>query len=123
MRSLNKLVMDGLSAATDQNSDPIPARWFDNVSLVGTLASATTPDCVLKFQGSNDAPENGNNYAPSVAVSNWADIPNGSVAFSANGSQTVRLSNISYRWLRAAWVYTSGTGGTISVRFTGSGPS
>lgn len=88
------------------------------ITGVGTFSDAASTG-TLKFQGSNDVPVDGVN-PPAFVPTNWADIPNGSVAFTAGGTLPIQALQLCYRWVRVTWTRTAGAG-TFTVRINTQG--
>lgn len=60
-----------------------------------TLAGAVTLEC------SNDA---------GPAISNWITVAGSSISITAGESAMINVSNAGYRWVRAVWTPSAGTG-------------
>jgi len=103
------------------NYNIIPAQVAANVTstalatvntfYVSAQIIATGPIVgALKLQASNDNPSNPN-QSP---ASNWSDIPSATVSVSAAGVFLIPKTDLCYRWIRAVYTHTSGTG-TVTV--------
>lgn len=121
MRSASYTSMDAVAATASANGSAMKTANMSLISFVATLDGATTPVVSVILQGSNDSP-------PSdlpADVTNWATIGaiTGSISasFTDNGSLASPAIPISHRWVRARMVYTSGTGGTMTVRLHAQG--
>jgi hypothetical protein len=121
MRTVSGTIISG-AADTSANGVAITADQMTQASAVATVAGGTSIVGTLKFQGSNDAPR-GSPVPTGWTPTNWSDIAGASVAISGNGSFTLGPTNFAFRFVRAVYTYTSGTGGTISCAYTGHGPS
>lgn len=64
------------------------------------------PNGILKLQISNDfAPTN-----PTQTITNWSDYTGSQVAVTGSGNWAWNIEPLGFRWLRLAYVPTSGTG-------------
>lgn len=116
------------------NGSPIMAGLLMRASAIITVSGAASLVGTLKLQGSNDNVANGQPpYSSPNDPTNWADIPNEllsvvavastaavAVSVSAAGSVLLPAQDIAYKWIRAVWTYTSGSG-TIVVNVHGIG--
>jgi hypothetical protein len=96
-------LFDDTSLGASFESSAILAHRFGgfNIQLVFTGSPVGT----FKLQCCNDV-----TYDPGVAATKtWDDIPDSEQAVSAAGSHTWIVSD-RYKWVRVAWVRTSGTG-------------
>lgn len=111
MRPNNYTALNGLSAATVQNSLAIDGSQLYACSVQGILAGGGSNVGTLKIQSSDDPP-----YLCTVGTSgnliptNWNDIASASVTFSGNGSMTIPKTDLCYQWIRIVYTQTSGTG-------------
>lgn len=92
----------------------IDARTLSRASAQCVVAGATSPVGTCKLQGSNDKLPLGGQQ-PAFTPTNWSDIPNATIAVNANGVFLVPSTDIGYTWIRAVWVPTSGSLGTVVV--------
>lgn len=72
----------------------------------------------FKIQASNDVAPIQYTSQPNAStfeVTNWTDIPNATASIASGASALITLSNVSYRWLRAVYVWSSGGTTTITV--------
>lgn len=79
--------------------------------------TGSTPVGEMKLQGSNQV------FNSATSVASWTDLSTsiyaGSVALSGNsGSYMYNISNAGFRWLRAIYTRTSGSG-TLDINFSG----
>lgn len=120
MRTVIETVVNAASAAQNNNGTVIDAQQLAYATAQATVSGGTSIVAAIKIQGSNDIPSAGlpdANFTPT----NWADIANSSTAISGNVSITTPVATLAFRWVRAAYVFTSGTGGTVTVNFVGTG--
>ena len=121
MKSLNKTVLDGVSAAVSCESTPLEICNLQNCSLQAVISGASSPNGTVKFQVSNDKPPS--DLVP-FTPTNWFDLTNASVSFAgSNGVKGTASLGLSHHWLKAVYTYASGTGGTLTVAFHGNGQS
>src|SRR5438874_4834599 len=101
----------GTNAAASFNGGAVPIDFMTRVSAQFTVAGATTPSATGKIQVSDDIPPSGlaNQFVPT----NWSDLPNATIAIAANGTFLTPPTDVCARWARLAYVYTSGTAGTV----------
>lgn len=116
MEFLTITPLDGVSAATSTNSNPIQVGKYDRFSILTTVAGATTPEVALKVQVSNDKVDEPGR------VANWVDLASASVSFTDNGTDDIVSTALVYRWMRLVYTRTSGTGGTVTARLHLAGP-
>ena len=76
-----------------------------------TVAGATTPSAAAKIQVSDDVPLDGTERG--FVPTNWSDLPLATIPIAANGTFLVPVTEVCARWARLAYVYTSGTAGTV----------
>lgn len=117
MQTLSRLLIES-AAASSATSTIINGTLLSAASLQAVVADGTNIAGTLYLDGSNDA-------VPFPAnVENWNTWSGASLSISGNGvSGTVPLS-VCYRWLRARWVPSGGSGGTLTVALMAqSGPS
>lgn len=123
MRSASYTSMDAVAATASANGSAMKTANMSLISFVATLDGATTPVVSVILQGSNDSPPS--DLPADVAAASWATIGaiTGSISasFTDNGSLASPAIPISHRWVRARMVYTSGTGGTMTVRLHAQG--
>lgn len=114
-----------ISAAASAFSRPVNLNgiWIYTVQIV--IAGATSPVGTLVLQGSNDSLSDPNSPAikgsgvdniPLASVMTWTDIANSSTGVATNNSWVWNAGDVGYEWVRAKWIYTSGSGGTVSGR-------
>jgi hypothetical protein len=113
MRNLNKVLMSAIANDGDKVSAAIDASQIYAISIVGSFTDGSAAG-TLKLQGSNDVPPD-QSAPPAFTPTNWADIPNGSVAVSSGATSTIDKTSLCYRWVRVAWTR-SGGAGTFTVR-------
>ncbi len=109
MRPLNFKSLSAADLSVDQSGSEISSAFVVEVSAQAVV-TGTTPVGVVKLQASND---------PLVAT-HWSDITGASVAVNAVGSFLIPKIDLSYEWVRAVWVATSGTGAvTVNLKTVG----
>ena len=71
----------------------------------------------FKIQASNDVfnPLVNNNTTGVFVPINWTNIPNASVSITGGATSIIPGLNMSYRWIRAVYTYSSGGSSTINV--------
>lgn len=113
----------GLASAVSMgatvNSSVADLRDIDNASVQFIWYSGSTPVGAVNIQGSNQV------VSSATSVASWTDLSTsiyaGSAAVSGNtGSVLFNLANTGYRWIRAVYTRTSGSG-TIDINFNGKG--
>lgn len=96
------------NAASNINGNTVDASqvWSASFHLVpngGTLAGT------FKLQVSNDILTSG--YLPQNFVpTNWVDLPNQSASVTGGAPAILTVDTMPYRWIRAVWTASSGTG-------------
>lgn len=108
MRYINVNLANATNINPSFNSSAVDASLLMRAS-VQAVVTGTSPVGAAQMQASNDA----------VNPTNWANIGS-SLAISATGVSFIAALELSYRWVRVAWTYTSGTG-TITFNFEGVG--
>jgi|GEM_PF-2192117 len=99
--------------ASSQNSDPINCDYIDTLAIQAVL-TGTSPTGTLKLQGSCDVGTRTlDNNPANNAVTNWTDVSGSSQAISATGNYMFNISDMSWKWLRVVWTFTSGTGAAV----------
>lgn len=99
---LNGELASGASIAADFNSTPLALDSFTGASITATIKNAAAIVGVIKLQASND------NIYPS-GITKWIDVGSSSSAITADGNVLWNISPAFYKWLRVAWISTSGT--------------
>lgn len=115
MRVSNDLVFTAQSIASSVNSNAV----FTGYMVTASVQAVTTSTAVgtLKLQYSNDP---GSPIERTVPT-NWSDVPSATVAVSSAGVYAIAKLDISYNWLRLAYVATSGTGNITTAYIHGFG--
>lgn len=100
-------IMASASAATSANSVPVQ---LDDLTILAIQVTFTGSNVVgtLKLQASN-YPGDGTGIGPSAAAE-WIDVEDSSQAVTASSSHMWNIDGAGFRWVRAVWTYTSGTG-------------
>jgi hypothetical protein len=104
-------------------SGTLTSGWIDvsevtSINVQLTIASGTAPTGTVKIQCSNDRAADQSAPGTLTAV----DIASATAAFTDNGSARIPLADAGYKWIRAIWTKTSGTG-TLTGNVNGKGPS
>jgi hypothetical protein len=93
------------------NSQPILLANYQGASLQAVWTG--TPTGTLKLQCCNDIPAVTDTTDPSTW--NWTDVANSSQSLTGSAGNFVwNVFDVYYRWLRVAYVFSSGTG-TLQV--------
>ena len=107
MRSFNEPVLNGADASVNQNSVIVDCQNLHlascHVIMSGTAAGT------VKLQASNDEPTTG------LPPANFVDISGATVSVSAAGQFLSPKLDICYKYLRAVYTFTSGTG-TVTAK-------
>lgn len=113
MQTLSQTVIRAASAASEQTSATIAGQLLSSLSLQVVVAGGSGIVGVLYVDGSNEE-----------TPVNWYNPVGASISVSGNVSTGTVALGVCYRWLRARWVPSGGTGGTITVNLMAqSGPS
>lgn len=118
-RYVNNKIASAISMGGTFQSSVVDIKNLNNVSVEAVWYQGSTPIGALNLQGSNQVVNS------TTSVASWTDLStsvyNGSVAVSGNtGSYLYNVTNVGFRWLRAVYTRTSGSG-TIDLNFTGKG--
>ena len=117
MRFLNCQVLSGADTSSVVGSQ-IDSNQLINASFQAVFADSTAVG-TIQLQASNDITADGY-QASTFTVTNWTNIPSGSVAVTAGGSVIITLTEFSYRWLRVLYNRTSGGSSTVKVNMCAS---
>lgn len=112
MRNGNFNVLSAVDTSS-QNGIQIDANQIIAASFQAVFGDSTA-DGVFKIQMSNDIC-NDRYQANQFTVTNWTDIPNASASIVSGGSAVITIPQVSYRWLRAVYVSSSGGSSTVNV--------
>lgn len=113
MQTLSRPLLDAVPAASAATSATISGTYLSALSLQAVVAGGSGIVGALYVDGSNEE----------MPV-NWYSPVGASISVSGNVSTGTVALGICYRWVRARWVPSVGTGGTISVAMMAqSGPS
>jgi hypothetical protein len=85
------------------------------------VAGATTPDAAVSIEVSN-TPLPSTSFRERTDEIVWASPTEYSSDVTDNGTTCTYPIDISYRFVRVVYTYTSGTGGTVTVDFHAQGP-
>ena len=109
----NPVMLASLAADTAQTSSIQNTKYLSAASIQVTVSGGTGITGSAWLEASNDPDR-----------STWDMIPNGSVSITGNTTEISPAIPIAYPWIRAAWLPSAGTGGTITVSaFFQGGPS
>ena len=107
MRSFNEAVLNAADASVNQNSVIVESQ---NLHLASChVISTGTAVGTVKLQASNDEPMTG------LPPANFVDISGASVSVTAAGQFLIPKLDICYKYVRAVYTATSGTG-TITAK-------
>jgi hypothetical protein len=112
MRILNESLLSAGDMSGNLNSSPLSLEFAFGYALQCVFTGA--PVGTLKLQGSNDAPPDANFQFASFSPTNWTDITGSSAAVAAAGNVLFNGTGTYYRYVRAVYTFTSGTG-SLSV--------
>lgn len=114
MQVLRLTPVDGESAAASFTSAVISASQLSAASFSVTVTGGSGITGDAYFEASNE------DSSPTV----WIEVPASVVAVSGNGDTLAVPFATTYKFLRACWAPSAGTGGTITIdAFLQSGPS
>lgn len=115
MQTLSRPIVLLQSADTVQSSAVISGQQLSAVSLQCVIVGGTGIAGTLYLDGSNEDGPQPTNLVPIDAAT---------LAVSGNGASATIPVAVCYRWIKARWVPSAGTGGTITVNLMAqSGPS
>jgi|SRR5579859_1256123 len=106
------LLAAGDMSTSEVDSTPLDLLGWKDADLQAVFTGAPVGN--LKLQTSDDQVPNG------ALVANWSDYTNSSTSVSAAGNFSWHLTSAGYRWVRAVYLKTSGTG-ALNVTFTRKG--
>lgn len=106
------LNIDEEDASAAATGTAVPAELVQRASIIAEIAGATGPTGTLALEASN-APAAAASDPAEPSSTSWATVDTASVT--DNGTAGVSVTGLAYRWLRATWTPTAGTGGTITV--------
>ena len=109
MRVQNKsLITSSVLLDTSWTSEPI---WLEHIICWSIqLVFTGTPSGTFIVQVSNDPVSYEEVKSGSKTVSNWSDYDGSSTSVSAAGNILFNVKYAGYKWARAKYVFTSGTG-------------
>lgn len=99
MRFLNEAALNAADASANVSSSAIDAAYLVSCSVQAVLAAGGDAVGTLKLQFSNEA-----------KPSTWSDVASASVSVSSAGTYTIGKTELCFRWVRLAYVSTSGAG-------------
>jgi hypothetical protein len=106
MRPSNPILMQALDASATVYSNAIPGDFILYGSAQAVFSSGTLGGA-FKLQCSNDSVSN---LPAGEAPQNWTDIPNTSQTVTSGATALIPSLQVTYKWIRAAWVPSTGTG-------------
>lgn len=114
MRHVNDTVLSAVDTGS-ANGILIDANQLITASFQASFGDATAAG-TFKIQASNDPTPAGNMALPGgFAPTNWTDIPSQTATIASGASALLTINYVSYRWLRAVFIYSSGGSSTITV--------
>jgi hypothetical protein len=116
MRNVDATLLNGTDAALAQNTPPMIVDQIIAYAFQGTIALGGTATGTFKLQASCDS----GRTPRGDGVVNWVDIAGATGTLSLASPIMINVQNPGYKWVRAVWTPTSGTG-AITVRMTGKG--
>lgn len=116
MRNLNIIAIN----ATNDGSTPMYSAAIDAGQMVYVSAQAVfavnTSAGPFKLQACNDL-STANNLPMDQVQTTWTDIPNTSQTVTAGAAVLIPNTQISYRWIRLAFLPSAGTGNVTAKLF------
>lgn len=110
-------------SAGDMSSSSLTSIGVDLQQMFGFSIQAVMTDApvgTLKLQVSNDIVQPSLGTDPAANVTNWIDYTGSSQSISAAGNFLWDVADANYRWVRAVYTKTSGTG-ALTFTFFGKG--
>lgn len=114
MRNVNKTIISAADITGSPASSSVDSNQLFSCSAQ-VVAAGSSPVGTVKLQFSNDLTIAGN-LPMDFTPTNWSDIPNASVSVTDVGVFAIAKTDLCYRWIRAKYTATSGTG-TVTVNF------
>ncbi len=113
----NRKLASAVSMAATVTSSVADLKFLDDASVQFIWYSGATPVGAINLQGSNEVVDS------FTSVASWTDLSTsiytGSVALSGNtGSYLYNIPTAGFRWLRAVYTRTSGSG-SLDINFSG----
>lgn len=120
MRIGNDSIIPNGAATQDMGAsfelDPVWLGHICNYAI--QLVFTGTPSGTLKLQASNDLGRQASGYPETDdGVSNWTDITGSSQVIAAAGNHMWQVENAGYRWVRAVYTRSAGSGTVTSAKF------
>ncbi len=112
MRNVNCIALSAADTAS-VNGVQIDANQLVAASFAVVFGDASA-NGTFKLQVSNDI-YNDRYQAVNFTVTNWTDLPNQSAAITLGRPAILTVPNMTYRWIRAVYVRSSGGSSTILV--------
>lgn len=100
MRNVNVQLFKSADISVNQTSPVVPIENMQSLSWVGVVTGTAAGS--LQFQVSNDP-------GTSAQATNWANLGS-ATAVSGAATLNAQIGECDYRWLRATYAATSGTG-------------
>lgn len=114
MRTTSQLAINGLNAGANQTSAWISCDMINRASSVITVTGGTSIVATVDLQVSDQAPiSEGLQFQTAGLPTRFVVLS--SAKISGNGSVLIPSVDISYRWIRLAYNYVSGSGGTVTA--------
>lgn len=95
----------GSDFTVNQNSVPL---WMGHVNQVSITFRNINATGSLKLQGSNDS--NTQENSSKVSVNEWVDITGATLALAGTGIGYMEKVDLTFRWIRVVFTFTSGAG-------------
>ncbi len=114
----NRTLASAVVMSASVNSSVADLQYMDDASVQFIWYSGSTPVGAINLQGSNQISTSGG-----TGVASWTDLSTaiyvGSTSLTGNsGSYLYNVPNAGFRWLRAVYTRTSGSG-RLDINFSG----
>lgn len=116
LRIKNQVLLSAVDASINESTAAVDLENMLGYSIQAIFTGA--PVGTLKLQGSDDWTPDAQFVQP--PPTNWTDITGSSTAVSAAGSVLFNTANSYYRWVRAVYTATSGSG-TLTIQVNAKG--
>ncbi len=118
MRNAPIALISGTAAGT-VTSNGIDVSQIYAYSMHGIWTAGGTGSIVI--QASNDNVPDAIATNQGSGVVNWTPIASGTMAVSGSGASLLNFDGIGYHWVRAQFVASGGTAGTMTLNFYSKG--
>lgn len=109
MRNLCETLVSAVDASVTVYSAALDAQQLYALSAQAKFSSATLAGA-FKIQASNDP----------LAATNWSDVSASSQTVASGALTLIPMQQLSYRWVRLAWVPSAGSGNiTVTINAQG----